>query len=72
MAFPASDLDSRYADLSDDDIDDVYADFSAIFGGGSGNSESLESEGTEHPRSSDEEHFYEEYLDELDGIPWVA
>ncbi|KAI1085414.1 hypothetical protein F5B20DRAFT_2845 [Whalleya microplaca] len=56
-AFPARNLDTG----SDDDMD-VYADFGVLFGpeggGGSGQEE--------------EEYFYEEYLDELDGIPWMA
>ncbi|KAI1306647.1 hypothetical protein F5Y03DRAFT_136617 [Xylaria venustula] len=69
-AFPAASFHDRYADLSDDDMDDVYADFGVLFGSS--------------PRSPDranaaagggsppvEEQFYEEYLDELDGIPWV-
>jgi hypothetical protein len=70
VAFPTADLDSRYADLSDDDMDDVYADFGVLFkpaaeGGGSVSVPC----GEESPR---EEHFYEEYLDELDGIPWIT
>ncbi|RYP68469.1 hypothetical protein DL771_006621 [Monosporascus sp. 5C6A] len=89
-AFPGSDLDGRYAELSDDDMDDVYADFGVLFGGGGGSSSSSSedhraracSEGggsssrhrEEQGRGGGEEqggHFYEEYLDELDGIPWV-
>lgn len=72
MAFPASDLDARYADLSDDDMDDVYADFSAIFGSRSSSQERGDAspDGVGSPESS--EHFYEEYLDELDGIPWMS
>ncbi|KAH7041581.1 uncharacterized protein B0I36DRAFT_24590 [Microdochium trichocladiopsis] len=71
MAFPASDVDPRYADLSDDDMDDVYADFSAIFGSRSSqDQEDGVSDGTRSPDGS--EHFYEEYLDELDGIPWMS
>ncbi|KAI1143699.1 hypothetical protein F5Y05DRAFT_3165 [Hypoxylon sp. FL0543] len=70
VAFPSPDLETRYADLSDDDMDDVYADFGVLFGsgarspeGGSGSSEAGGGVG---------DHFYEEYLDELDGIRWVA
>ncbi|RYP25956.1 hypothetical protein DL767_008229 [Monosporascus sp. MG133] len=88
-AFPCSDLDGRYAELSDDDMDDVYADFGVLFGGGGSSSSSSEdhrargcSEGggsssrhrEGHGRGGGEEQggqFYEEYLDELDGIPWV-
>ncbi|KAH9886172.1 hypothetical protein F4778DRAFT_484959 [Xylariomycetidae sp. FL2044] len=68
IAFPSPDLDTRYADLSDDDMGDIYADFGVIFGSGARPSESSAS-------GSDlvgDEHFYEEYLDELDGIPWAA
>ncbi|RYO76435.1 hypothetical protein DL763_010476 [Monosporascus cannonballus] len=91
-AFPSSDLDGRYADLSDDDMDDVYADFGVLFGGGGGGGSSSSSsedhraggcsEGggssSRHREGEGREggeehggHFYEEYLDELDGIPWV-
>ncbi|KAK6080780.1 hypothetical protein SCUP515_03381 [Seiridium cupressi] len=58
-SFP--DLDSRYAD-TDDDMDGVYADFGALFGGGACSPED----------SEEEEHFYEEYLDEVDGIIWAS
>lgn len=57
-AFPAADHASLY-DV--DDPDEVYSDFSAIFGPGAA--------GTE---ANEDEHSYEEYLDELDGIAWVA
>ncbi|OTB07903.1 hypothetical protein M426DRAFT_19458 [Hypoxylon sp. CI-4A] len=66
VAFPSPDLESRYVDLSDDDMDDVYADFGVLFGSGA---RSPEGGGGE---SAGGEHFYEEYLDELDGIRWVA
>ncbi|KAL7626086.1 hypothetical protein AAE478_002856 [Parahypoxylon ruwenzoriense] len=68
VAFPSPDLDTRYADLSDDDMDDVYADFSVIFGSGARSPEN----GSGGSESAGGEHFYEEYLDELDGIRWVA
>ncbi|KAK0704428.1 hypothetical protein B0H67DRAFT_557240 [Lasiosphaeris hirsuta] len=57
VAFPTSEHESRYGD----EPDDVYADFGVIFGGG------------EDDSSDDEpgEHF-EDYLDDLDGIPWNA
>lgn len=63
-AFPAARFCDRYADLSDDDMmDDVYADFGVLFGSGVRSPEA---------RSSPvEEQHYEEYLDELDGIPWI-
>ncbi|KAM0321404.1 hypothetical protein ACHAQA_010120 [Verticillium albo-atrum] len=61
MAFP-EDM-GRYgsADDDDDDTGDVYSDFGAIFGGP-----------REGDFSDDDEHSYEEYLDELDGISWVG
>ncbi|KAI8625632.1 hypothetical protein F5Y19DRAFT_261759 [Xylariaceae sp. FL1651] len=65
-AFPASNFRDRYADLSDDDMDDVYADFGVLFGSGARSPEART------VGSPAEEQFYEEYLDELDGIPWVA
>jgi len=64
-AFPASSFRDRYADLSDDDMDDVYADFGVLFGP---RSRSPEARAVGSPV---EEQCYEEYLDELDGIPWV-
>ncbi|KAI1739980.1 hypothetical protein F4680DRAFT_130243 [Xylaria scruposa] len=64
-AFPSASFQDRYADLSDDDMDDVYADFGVLFGSGS---RSPEARAVGNPA---EEQFFEEYLDELDGIPWV-
>ncbi|KAI0554266.1 hypothetical protein F4679DRAFT_351857 [Xylaria curta] len=64
-AFPSASFQDRYADLSDDDMDDVYADFGVLFGSGS---RSPELRAVGNPA---EEQFFEEYLDELDGIPWV-
>ncbi|KAK2041222.1 hypothetical protein LZ31DRAFT_20113 [Colletotrichum somersetense] len=61
LAFPAADHDCCYAWAEDDDLEDVYSDFGAIFGGAS-NSGEMEDDG----------HSYEEYLDELDGISWVG
>ncbi|KAI1758731.1 hypothetical protein GGR53DRAFT_210996 [Hypoxylon sp. FL1150] len=68
VAFPSPDLETRYTDFSDDDMDDVYADFGVLFGSGSGSSES----GSGSTEGTGGEHFYEEYLDELDGLRWVA
>ncbi|KAI0887636.1 uncharacterized protein GGS22DRAFT_112177 [Annulohypoxylon maeteangense] len=68
VSFPSPDLETRYADLSDDDMDDVYADFGVLFGSGA---RSPEGSGGSDEASSGE-HFYEEYLDELDGIRWIA
>ncbi|KAI0114737.1 hypothetical protein F4814DRAFT_291970 [Daldinia grandis] len=68
VAFPSPDLETRYADFSDDDLDDVYADFGVLFGSGTRSPE--DSSGSSESTSG--EHFYEEYLDELDGIRWIA
>ncbi|KAI0901842.1 hypothetical protein F4806DRAFT_16029 [Annulohypoxylon nitens] len=68
VAFPSPDLETRYADLSDDDMDDVYADFGVLFGSGAQSSEGSDGSG----EAISGEHFYEEYLDELDGIRWIA
>ncbi|KAI1121542.1 hypothetical protein F5Y10DRAFT_98382 [Nemania abortiva] len=68
-AFPAASFRDRYADLSDDDMDDVYADFGVLFGSGGARSPEARAAG---PAGPVEEQFYEEYLDELDGIPWIA
>ncbi|KAI0195887.1 hypothetical protein F4808DRAFT_326446 [Astrocystis sublimbata] len=56
----------RYIDFSDDDMDDVYADFGVLFGSAARSPETPGAVGT-----PTEEQFYEEYLDELDGIHWV-
>ena len=69
MAFPTSELESRYDDDSEDDGDGggVYADFSVIFGGAAG------------CEDDDEDGFggggvegVEDYMDEVDGIPWAV
>ncbi|KFA54302.1 hypothetical protein S40293_04844 [Stachybotrys chartarum IBT 40293] len=57
FAFLHADDDAAY-DVTDDP-EHVYSDFGVIFGGASS-----------EPKSPDE-HSYEEYLDELDGITWV-
>ncbi|CAJ2506614.1 Uu.00g078000.m01.CDS01 [Anthostomella pinea] len=67
-SFPAFDFSSRYIDLSDDDLDDVYADFGLLFGPGARSPET-EAVGGDAAANG---HFYEEYLDELDGIPWLT
>ena len=61
MAFPTSELESRYDDDSEDDGDGggVYADFSVIFGGAAG-------------CEDDDEEGVEDYMDEVDGIPWAV
>ncbi|KAI2785552.1 hypothetical protein F4815DRAFT_26119 [Daldinia loculata] len=68
VAFPSPDLETRYADFSDDDLDDVYADFGVLFGSGTRSPE----DGSGSSETTGSAHFYEEYLDELDGIRWIA
>ncbi|KAK3935620.1 hypothetical protein QBC46DRAFT_271324 [Diplogelasinospora grovesii] len=58
VAFPTSEHESRY----EDEPDDVYADFGVIFGSGDGDS-SDDDNAAEH---------VEDYMDDLDGIPWTA
>ncbi|TQN72947.1 hypothetical protein CSHISOI_02513 [Colletotrichum shisoi] len=61
LSFPTAEHDCSYAWADDDDLEDVYSDFGAIFGGPAQNGETEE-----------DGHSYEEYLDELDGISWVG
>ncbi|KAL2195359.1 hypothetical protein P885DRAFT_62117 [Corynascus similis CBS 632.67] len=84
VAFPTAELEGRYI-YGDDDEDEegvgegeggvgVYADFSVIFGGG-GNSGDDEGEGNKKRggRGDCEEgdvDCFEDYMDDLDGIPW--
>ncbi|KAK5655275.1 hypothetical protein OQA88_5842 [Cercophora sp. LCS_1] len=56
VAFPTSEHESRY----EDEPEEVYADFGVIFGG---DGESSEDENADH---------FEDYLDDVDGIPWNA
>ncbi|KAK4167766.1 hypothetical protein QBC43DRAFT_203073 [Cladorrhinum sp. PSN259] len=58
VAFPTSEHESRY----EDEPEDVYADFGLIFGGSAEGDMSSDDEG---------EHF-EDYMDDVDGIPWNA
>ncbi|KAF6843335.1 hypothetical protein CMUS01_02165 [Colletotrichum musicola] len=59
LAFPMSDQSCHYAWADEDDSEDVYSDFGAIFGGSA------------QTAQDDDDGSYEEYLDELDGISWV-
>ncbi|KAK0671316.1 hypothetical protein QBC41DRAFT_300746 [Cercophora samala] len=59
VAFPTSVHESRYGD----EPDEVYADFGLIFGVGG--------EGDESDEEGPVEQF-EDYMDDLDGIPWNA
>lgn len=59
VAFPTSEHESRY----EDEPEDVYADFGLIFGNGGGDGEGSDDESGEH---------FEDYMDDLDGIPWNA
>ncbi|KAI8182196.1 Polyamine oxidase 3 [Colletotrichum sp. SAR 10_66] len=60
LAFPTSDQDCQYAWADEDDLEDVYSDFGAIFGGSA------------QTRDGEDDGSYEEYLDELDGISIMA
>jgi hypothetical protein len=62
VAFPTSEHESRYE--SGDDLDDIYTDFSVMFGGRGG-------DGDDEDSMSDVDG-YEEFMDDLDGIPWSA
>ncbi|KAK4154938.1 hypothetical protein C8A00DRAFT_42400 [Chaetomidium leptoderma] len=70
MAFPTSEHESRYADDDDDEHGEgeeegaVYADFSVIFGGGGSGG------GGEEEEEQGGEDCFEDYMDDLDGIPW--
>ncbi|KAK0736434.1 hypothetical protein B0T21DRAFT_383965 [Apiosordaria backusii] len=59
VAFPTSVHESRYGD----EPDEVYADFGLIFGGG-GDGDASDEEGSAEQ--------FEDYMDDLDGIPWNA
>ncbi|KAL8377662.1 hypothetical protein RB595_008383 [Gaeumannomyces hyphopodioides] len=65
VAFPTSEHESRYE--SGDDSDDVYTDFSVMFGGGGGGGAE-----DDDGMSGSEIDGYEEFMDDLDGIPWSA
>ncbi|KAI9896128.1 hypothetical protein N3K66_009028 [Trichothecium roseum] len=53
-----------HVDEDNEDDGDVYSDFGVIFGGGGG--------GGGDSGQAQDDHSYEEYLDELDGISWVS
>jgi len=57
ISFPSFDHESRY----DDEPEEVYADFGVIFGGGDGEDTYDEDGSGDH---------LEDYMDDLDGIPW--
>jgi len=80
VSFPTNEIESRFGDSDDEGDGDGY-DFSVIFGGpGPGGNGALtpdELDELEFGMLDDQsagrgEHFYEEYLEELDGIPWRA
>ncbi|KAF7514643.1 hypothetical protein G7054_g15136 [Neopestalotiopsis clavispora] len=58
VSFPSADLDPRYHDTSDEDADDVYADFGVLFGS---RADSLNG-------AEEDEHYYEEYPGEVKNI----
>ncbi|KAL2182134.1 uncharacterized protein P884DRAFT_190283 [Thermothelomyces heterothallicus CBS 202.75] len=79
VAFPTADFESRYIYGDDDDEEGggegVYADFSVIFGSGGKKSGDGEgggdgaTGGSGDGRDGDGDCF-EDYMDDLDGIPW--
>lgn len=62
VAFPTSEYESRYD--SGDNTEDVYADFGMIFGGGGADDEEEQEE--------EEQDHCEDYMDDMDGIPWTV
>lgn len=78
LSFPATDYSD---DFLENESDEVYTDFGAIFGGGGGGVGDEAGEGEvagetrasagEAERGNGGEHF-EDYMDDLDGIPWGA
>lgn len=50
---------------------EVYADFSVIFGGGGGGEKGNGEDEEDGAGGGAGEHF-EDYMDDLDGIPWCA
>lgn len=78
LSFPATDYSD---DFLENESDEVYTDFGAIFGGGDGGcvGEADEGEGTGRTQGSTGEgeggqvgEHFEDYMDDLDGIPWGA
>lgn len=76
LSFSATDYSDDFADPNDSEI---YTDFSIMFGisgdGGGGNGSEEAEANSERDftegNSSASEHF-EDYMDDLDGIPWDA
>lgn len=65
VAFPTSEHESRYE--SGDEPDHVYSDFAKIFGGGGGDGAEDDDGG-----SGGAVEGYDDFMDDLDGIPWSA
>lgn len=75
LSFPATDYSD---DFLENESDEVYTDFGAIFGGGGDDDEderrdtaSVADPVGDVAREHGVEHF-EDYMDDLDGIPWGA
>lgn len=80
VLFAADDDEAGGSSLDGDEDDDIYADFSIIFGGGGGPTGNEDSGGDGgggdggggvHHVPVGTEHF-EDYMDDLDGIPWAV
>lgn len=71
LSFSATDYSDDFADPDDNDI---YTDFSVIFGNGESDAEKpgTDSEGEFLEQSSSSGEHFEDYMDDLDGIPWAA
>lgn len=74
LSFPATDYSD---DFLENESDEVYTDFGAIFGGSGDEGDETRDTGDalrpagEGPGEHGVEHF-EDYMDDLDGIPWGA
>ncbi|KUI62335.1 hypothetical protein VP1G_09462 [Cytospora mali] len=69
LTFSATDYSDDFADPDDGEI---YTDFSLIFGGSSEEKVAEDSERDAVEYSSGADEHFEDYMDDLDGIPWDA
>lgn len=72
LSFPATDYSD---DFLENESDEVYTDFGAIFGGHGEAADECEATGYGEGCAGEERHggeHFEDYMDDLDGIPWGA
>ncbi|KAL1861379.1 hypothetical protein Daus18300_008910 [Diaporthe australafricana] len=72
LSFPATDYSD---DFLENESDEVYTDFGAIFGGHGEATDECEAAGEGEGCAGEERHgdeHFEDYMDDLDGIPWGA